>query len=238
MAGYSDPKPLIKIDGRPLISHVISLFPKDSDFLFICNENHLKETKLGSVIKATAANATIIGIPEHKLGPVFSIMQAKEHIRDNDSAMICYCDVRVHWNYSDFAKEMKVSGADAGFVAFKGFHPALVRSGLYATARIDRDNRLIEVREKFSFTENKMDSWTSSGIHYFKSGLIIKKYFGRLIDRKITCNNEYFVSLVHNLLIEDGLANILYPVDFFISWGKPEDVREYSFWSSYFNPQP
>lgn len=40
-AGYPVPKPLIKIDGKPIIAHVTDLFPGEQDFIFICNEDHL-----------------------------------------------------------------------------------------------------------------------------------------------------------------------------------------------------
>jgi NDP-sugar pyrophosphorylase family protein len=40
-AGYTVPKPLIEVDGKPIISHVIDLFPGETNFIFICNEDHL-----------------------------------------------------------------------------------------------------------------------------------------------------------------------------------------------------
>lgn len=43
-AGYSDPKPLIIVEGKPIIEHVVNLFPNETKFTFICNDLHLKET--------------------------------------------------------------------------------------------------------------------------------------------------------------------------------------------------
>jgi len=40
-AGYTVPKPLIEIDGKPVIAHVIDMFPGEQDFIFICNQDHL-----------------------------------------------------------------------------------------------------------------------------------------------------------------------------------------------------
>ena len=34
-AGYTTPKHLIEIDGRKVIEHIIDLYPKDSEFVFI-----------------------------------------------------------------------------------------------------------------------------------------------------------------------------------------------------------
>ena len=38
-AGYEDPKPLILVDDKPIIEHVIGLFPGVKDISFICNED-------------------------------------------------------------------------------------------------------------------------------------------------------------------------------------------------------
>lgn len=33
-AEYSVPKPLIEIDGKPIVAHVIDIFPGELDFIF------------------------------------------------------------------------------------------------------------------------------------------------------------------------------------------------------------
>ena len=129
---------------------------------------------------------------------------------------------------------MASSNVDGCVPCYKGFHPHLLLPNLYAGVRTDSNNHLLEIREKFSFTDNKMDTWQSSGAYYFKSGAMMKKYFQRLMDRKISCKDEYYVSLVYNLLVEDGLVTSVYPQDFFCQWGTPQDLEIYQVWSNYF----
>ena len=77
-AGYSIPKPLIEVDGKPIIQHVIEMFPGEEKFIFICNENHLKESKykMENILSNICPTGKIIAIPEHKLGPVYADLQA------------------------------------------------------------------------------------------------------------------------------------------------------------------
>lgn len=233
--GYKDPKPLIPIDGRPVIEHVVEMFSKDDDIIFICNENHIANTALQSELKRIRPNCKIVPIKEHYLGPVYTTLQAKDYIDDKAETLICYCDVNAYWDFEAFKNHIKERNIDAALIGFKGFHPPLLQDGFYATAKVDEELNLLEVREKYSFTPNKMDSWTSAGIHYFRNGELVKKYFSKMIEQEILCNNEYYVSQSHNLLIQDGYKNILYPIEYFISWGKPADVREYQYWSNHFN---
>ena len=39
--GYKLPKPLIEVDNKEIISHVLNIFPEIYSVLFICNEEHL-----------------------------------------------------------------------------------------------------------------------------------------------------------------------------------------------------
>lgn len=68
-AGYRDPKPLVKVDGRCMIEHVISMFPGETDFLFVCARPHLEMTPLESVLRHAAPSARIVSVESHKLGP-------------------------------------------------------------------------------------------------------------------------------------------------------------------------
>ena len=49
-AGYTTPKHLIEIDGKKVIEHIVELYPKDSDFVFIINDKHQKETDVVEVL--------------------------------------------------------------------------------------------------------------------------------------------------------------------------------------------
>ncbi|MGH9549297.1 MAG: hypothetical protein ACRD3W_07980, partial [Terriglobales bacterium] len=49
-AGQTRPKPLLWVDGEPMISYVISMFPGETRFTFICNREHLEQTDMRDVL--------------------------------------------------------------------------------------------------------------------------------------------------------------------------------------------
>lgn len=53
-AGYQVPKPLIEIEGKPIIAHIIDMFPGEQNFIFICNQAHLDEAgySMETILKA------------------------------------------------------------------------------------------------------------------------------------------------------------------------------------------
>ena len=51
-AGYKDPKPLIEVDGLPIIEHVVNLFPNENNISFICNDLHLKKMDMKNILSS------------------------------------------------------------------------------------------------------------------------------------------------------------------------------------------
>jgi hypothetical protein len=79
-----------------------------------------------------------------------------------------------------------------------------------------------------------MDTWQSSGAYYFRTGSLLKAYFKMLMDKNISCKNEFYVSVVYNLLHDAGLKTVVYPQKYFCQWGTPQDLEIYQSWSRYF----
>ena len=109
----------------------------------------------------------------------------------------------------------------------------MLGSDNYAFCKEDNKN-LIEIKEKESFTNNRMDEYASNGTYYFKSGILVKKYFQELMDLNINIKGEYYVSLVYNLLVRDGLKVGIFEIEKMLQWGTPYDVEIYNSWSRYF----
>ena len=67
-AGYKLPKPLIKVDKLTMIEHVVKMFSKDDEFIFICNKDHLKvkHWKMREILLNAAPKCKIIEIEPHK----------------------------------------------------------------------------------------------------------------------------------------------------------------------------
>jgi len=259
-AGYTVPKPLIEVDGMPIIEHVVNLFPGETNVIFICNDLHLKETNMREILEKIVPTCKIIEVPvKDRKGPVDAILRAagariegKYIISDTDEVIVSYCDYGTWWDYKDFLKNVRDSGADGAIPAYIGFHPHMLGSDNYAFMQYNQDDHhdehddhhdehddhykwMTKIQEKKPFTSNKMNEYASNGTYYFKTGIIMKKYFTELIYRDIQIKGEYYVSMVYNLLIEDNLKVLIYEIDNMLQWGTPYDLEVYNMWSSYFD---
>lgn len=239
-AGYTLPKPLIEVDGMPMIEHVVNLFPGETDFLFICNNIHLENSHLGETLRRIAPQGKIAGIDPHKQGPVFSVCSFLDLVSDGE-VIVNYCDFGTYWDYAAFLNHTRDRDADGAIPCYRGFHPHMLNPTNYAFILEDRQ-WMIAIREKEPFTNDRMSEFASNGTYYFKNGGSVKKYFPRLIERGLQAHGEYYVSLVYNLLAEEGLRISTYEIQHMLQWGAPQDLEEYNAWSNYFRaaaaPQP
>ncbi|MDG1436744.1 MAG: sugar phosphate nucleotidyltransferase [Rickettsiaceae bacterium] len=233
-AGYQDLKPFIKVHNKSIIEWVVKMFPGEDDIVFVCRQEHLDSISgMLSDLKKIKPTATIFAIDDwHKKGPIYDVMQAESVIKEDVPVIINYCDFYMHWDYQDFKKTVKEKDCDGAIPCYTGFHPHLIpEKNLYASCKIDENHNLIEIKEKFSFEEDKQKAFHSAGTYYFKSGALFKKYAQRQIERKVMLKEEYYASLTYNLLCEDGLKTYVYDkISHFCQWGTPEDLQEYLFW--------
>ncbi len=230
--GYTDPKPLIEVDGKPIIEHVVNLFPGIEDVTFICNEIHREVENTLRRIKPLCKIHWVSN--ENRKGPVDAVLQIKEFIDDDREVIVSYCDYGTVWDFDKFLKENREENFDGSIPCYIGFHPHMLGSDNYAFCR-EKNKILLEIKEKEPFTDNKMNEYASNGTYYFKSGSILKKYFKEIIDLDINLNGEFYVSLVYNLLVRDGLKVSIFEIEKMLQWGTPYDLEIYKSWSNYFS---
>lgn len=234
-AGYTVPKPLIEIDGKPIIAHVIDMFPDETDFIFICNQDHLDnpDYHMASILQHYCPTGQVIGIPAHKLGPIHAVRQVDHLINPDKPVIVNYCDFTCYWDWQHFKQFVKVTACVGAIPAYKGFHPHTLGSTNYAYIRESR-GWVQDIQEKQPYTDNRMEEFASSGTYYFDSGKTMREAFRNTMEQQLNVGGEYYVSLAYKPLLANGQPVAVYPLQHFMQWGTPDDVREYNGWSAAF----
>lgn len=234
-AGYTVPKPLIEIDGKPIVGHVIEMFPGESDFIFICNQEHLNEPtyRMEAILKEYCPSGRIVGIPPHKLGPINAIRQVEHLLDPTGPVVVNYCDFTCYWDWQHFKRYVKETACEGAIPAYKGFHPHSLGSTNYAYMR-ESEGWVLDIQEKKPYTNNRMEEYASSGTYYFASAQIMSEAFRTVMEQDLNVGGEYYVSLAYKPLLENKWSVAVYPLQHFMQWGTPEDVAEYNSWSKAF----
>lgn len=234
-AGHTVPKPLIEIDGKPVIAHVLDLFPGENDIVFICNRNDLdrREYHMEATLRKFCPAGRIIGIPAHALGPVHTVLQAEQALDPARPVMVNYCDFACYWDWPHFKRFVRETGCAGAIPAYKGFHPHSLWGTNYAYLR-ESGGWVRDIQEKKPYTSNRMDEFASSGAYYFASGRIMSQAFQAVVERNLHVHGEHYVSLAYKSLLDGKQPVAIYPLQHFMQWGTPEDLAEYRGWSRAF----
>ena len=176
-AGYTVPKPLIEVDGRPIIQYVVDMYPGETDFVFICNSEHLATPQyaMAETLGRIAPKGRIVSIAPHKLGPVHAVLEARAHLAATGPVIVNYCELTCDWDYEDFKRFVAQTQAEGCIPCYRGFHPHTLWSNYYAYVR-ENQLRAFDIQEKQPFTESPRNEFASSGTYYFASRDLLLTY--------------------------------------------------------------
>tara|TARA_R110002126_G_scaffold30962_4_gene100350 strand:+ start:6535 stop:7356 length:822 start_codon:yes stop_codon:yes gene_type:complete len=227
--GYDDPKPLIKANGKPIIEYITGMFSTEDKIIFICNEDHINNTDMKQILQELHTNSQIDVVAPHKLGPIYTIMNSLDQIHDDEPVIISYCDNPLVWDYTHFKEYVTEHNLDGCILTHSGFHPHTLNNTKMAFLKVDGIH-MTEIKEKECYTDNPMSEHASTGVYYFKSGSILKKYCKLAIENELTYNGEYYVTLMYNLLVKDDLKVGWYDTDYALVFGTPEELESFHSW--------
>lgn len=194
-AGYKDPKPLISVHGKPMIQVVVeNLTPKcEHRFIFICQNQHIKDYDLTPKLKSMAKNVEIIGIDGITEGQVCTVLKAKDLINNDEPLMTANSDQYIDFDINDYLSVMDDKKLDGLIMTMKANNPK------WSYAKTDKDGFVIETAEKKVISED-----ATVGIFNFRHGKDLVRSAEQMIADDIRVNNEFYTCPCYNYLIKEG----------------------------------
>lgn len=213
-AGYTFPKPLIEVDGKPMIQVVVENLNIEANYTFIVQKEHYEKYSLQYLLNLIAPNCNIVQADGLTEGAACTTLLAKEFI-DNDAPLVmANSDQFVEWNSNECLYAFNADGIDGGILTFKSTHPK------WSYAKLDDSGFVSEVAEKKPISDN-----ATVGIYFWKKGSDYVKYAEQMIKKNIRVNNEFYVCPVFNEAINDGKKIRVKNIERMWGIGTPEDLN-------------
>jgi len=213
-AGYTFPKPLIEVRGKPMIQVVVENLNCESPHTFIVQKSHRNKYNLDALLNLISPQCDVIEVDGVTDGAACTTLLSKNIINNDRPLLIANSDQYVDWDTSEFLYKMQEQDADAGILTFKSTHPK------WSFAKIDDNGHVIEVAEK-----NPISDIATVGIYYWKKGSDYVKYAEQMIEKNIRYNNEFYVCPVFNEAIKDGKVVKTFDIENMWGLGTPEDLQ-------------
>ena len=193
-AGYTDPKPLIKIDGTPmweLVWRNIAPFKRASRVHILARSSAI------SVIRSESALENLICVDRLTDGAACTVLEAEQFIDNYDPLLIVNGDQYIEGldidAFLDYAKDYH------GCIMTFDVAPDDPPKWSYVKYGSDLIS-IAQVAEK-----KKISSEATCGIYYFRHGRDFLRAAHAMITKDIRTNGEFYLCPVYNEMIDEGL---------------------------------
>lgn len=215
-AGYTIPKPMISVSGRPMLYWALdSLSPHFdlSRFVVVCLKEHLEAFPLERLIRDYSRRIEILALDQPTRGQAATVWEAASYLRELEPLVIYNGDTYMR---SSIGKDIAQNQWDGVISVFCSEDSNL------SYAQINEQGEIIQVREK-----EIISSYATTGLYHFQTARLFLDAFSSAQSDMDVVNGEYYVAPLYNHLMKRGYrflaseAEVCYPL------GTPEQLDRF-----------
>ena len=216
--GYTFPKPLIDVNGKPMIQTVVENLDFDCEYIFLLRKEHLEKYEgmldtLGRITNDRFQYVVVDGLTE---GAACTALLAEEYIDNDEDLLIANSDQFIEYEPENFKSFKNLTNTDAIVFTFNAVHPK------WSFVRTNSRGYIVEVAEK-----RPISNIATCGIYWYRKGSDFVKYAKQMIEKNIRVNNEFYIAPVYNELIGDGKTLLPFYLHKMWGIGTPEDLKSF-----------
>ena len=219
--GYGLPKPLIDVDGQPMIERVIEGLGLDGNYIFVVQKEHIEKYHLDITLKKIVPDCRIVVLDGLTEGQAISVLSAKEFIDNSEELLIVNCDTYFLWETERFLDTIDSDDLDGMIFTFidDSGNPG------WSYAEVNDDGVVVRVAEKQVISNIAM-----AGAFYWKKGSDFVEYTSTMITKDIRINDEFYITPVFTEAISDGKIIRNYNILDMLSMDTPSDLEDFTKW--------
>ncbi len=219
-AGYHYPKPLIEINGVPMIELVIAKTREielDHQLVFILKEDDVRKVHLDNTLRLLAPDCEIIKLKNDTKGALCSVLMATDVIHPDDSLLIMNGDQIIDTDFGKVIKHFKKQDAQAGLLTFDSVHPR------WSYAKIE-ENLVVQTAEK-----NPISNHAIAGFYYFEQAQAFFEAAFESIIKDVQLDGIFFISPVINEYVLKNRKVVHYNIEksSYHSFYSPQMINDY-----------
>ena len=231
LKNYSTIKPLVKLGNKTMIETFVENFEFSFEYIFLCRQQDLIETKLLDVIQNLKIKKKIVAIKRDTSSVIETVSFAKKYIKSNEQILICHPDnINLFFSKNDLIKKLKNPIVEGLLFAYD--EDSQTNTSETHTGRvIIKNSKVSEIIEKSIKTK---DSKTLAGIYHFLKWGDFLKYSKKTINNQPPIKGRHFIAQVYNEYLKDNKNIEIFDIKRHVTFGLVPYINEYNFWYKYF----
>lgn len=211
---FKIPRYLIKINNKFIIQNIIENLKFRAKFIFIISYDDKTKYKADKILKQIKPNCKIIITKKQTKGILQTLLLAKEYF-NNKQLIVSNCDHLMNLDKKKFTTIIKNKnnyGCIFTYLPKTKNHCFLKYNGQQV---------------EFAAERRKISNIAAAGVYYVKSGTYFKKCIKKIIKKKITYKNKYYISSVYNEMIRNNKKIIHTRLKHMIPLGSPIELKKF-----------
>jgi bifunctional N-acetylglucosamine-1-phosphate-uridyltransferase/glucosamine-1-phosphate-acetyltransferase GlmU-like protein len=222
--GHTLPKPLIPIDGLPMIIRVLETLPQTDQIHIGVQATQRDQFDIpGAIIHP------IHGITE---GQACTVNQLITTISDDSMLMIAPCDNAVVINPTSFQHWIDRPDIDAIILTYRGYPVVAQTPTMYGWVRVNPEGLATDISVKVPISDDPIHDHVISGAFWFRRASDYRHALTELIANNQRVNGEFYIDSMMQTLLEQGKKVAVCELPHSICWGTPLELKMYKYFKS------
>ena len=219
-AGYSYPKNLVEIAGRPLIQHVMeNIAGADARLIVVLRKDEAAKFHTDQVVRLLDPGAHVVLSPVPTAGAACTALLSAGLIDSDAPLLIVNGDQLLRVDHAAMVHGFLDNKLDGGIPVFEDVHPK------YSYVKLDAEGYVIEAAEK-----RPISRLATAGRYFFAKGSTFVHSAQQMILKDAHLDGVFYVCPAYNEAILSGAKIGTLAVDkpSYVSLGSPQAVEAYA----------
>lgn len=222
-AGYTIPKPLIEVDGKPMVIRALESLPRASKNILIVRKKHLNIDDFKSLLNNYFENVIIVEIDYLTEGQASTCLLSESYVPKNSIINIGACDIGFEYNMTKYTETLDKFES---FIWSYNNNPNVLKNPeMYGWIKTkNNSNEIEQVSCKKPISDKLMEDHVVSGTFTFKNSDLFFEGIKKMILENDRVNGEFYLDNVFNHLTH---KSSIFKVEGYYSWGTPSELLIY-----------
>jgi NDP-sugar pyrophosphorylase family protein len=234
-AGFALPKPLLPVDGLPMVVRAVADLPPVETAVFVVHPEHVRRHHIDGFVAEHVANCRIIVAPGLTAGQACTVRLAAAELDPLRSVLVAACDNSHLYDANRFEELAADPRIDCLIWTYRHDTRVLERPEAHGWVKTRPGSIDVEtVSCKRPISTAPLEDHVVSGCFWFRSAQTLIDGIDALVAVGERINNEFYLDVVPNMLLAAGGRVCVFEVEKYIGWGTPHDLADYQRWQRYF----
>ena len=225
-AGYALPKPMLPINGVPMVVRAILDLPVAKRIILLVRSEHIETFGLDKEILRYLPHAIVVPVLRLTEGQACTVGLAAEYLKDSEPVIVAACDNTHIYNKARLHALMNTPEISALIWTYRGEPRVEISPTSHGWVKVD-GTRALTVSCKVPISDKPIHDHAVSGFFSFRNASMMIEAIEHQVVTGTRVNNEFYMDTVPNVLIANGKRVEVFEVEKYIGWGTPADYEAF-----------